>query len=166
MQLPAADQLDLDQLSSLEETSYKQGFAEGQAHGNLHGLFEGRQMGTLKGFEVWQEIGYMQGIAKFWLQAISFNPSMKSRKQAKQIQQLETLLKLIETVPRENGEEVDLFGLMEKLRARYRLVCSSLGIAPSQDLHPETSDKDVSASDSSRLVKINGRSVDPDKLNF
>jgi hypothetical protein len=163
--LPVGDQLDLDQLSNLEETAYKQGLAEGQAHGSLHGLFEGRQLGTLKGFEVWQEIGYMQGMARFWLQSMS--TASISRKQTKQVQQLESLLKLIDTIPRENGEEVDLFGLMEKLRARYKLVCSSLGLTPLQDQLDKQGDKDASASDpSSRLVKINGRSVDPDKLNF
>lgn len=163
--VPIGDQLDLDQLSNLEETAYKQGLADGQTHGSLHGLFEGRQLGTLKGFEVWQEIGYMQGIARFWLQVTSI--ASTSRKQTKQVQQLESLLKLIDTVPRENGEEVDLFGLMEKIRARYKLVCSSLGVAPTQDQLDEQGKKDASASDSSsRLVKINGRSVDPDMLNF
>lgn len=166
MQLPAADQLDLDQLSTLEEASYKQGFAEGKAHGSLHGIFEGRQLGTLKGFEVWQEVGYMQGLAKFWLQAMSTSASIKSRKQLKQIQQLESLLSLIHSIPRQNGEEVDLFGLMEKLRARYKLICSSLGIAATQDSLDEDADNAITTSDPSRLVKIHGRTVNPDKLNF
>lgn len=166
MQLPAVDQLDLDQLSSLEDASYKQGFSEGKAHGSLHGLFEGRQLGTLKGFEVWQEIGYMQGLANFWLQIMSNGNLTKSRKQSKQIQQLESLLSLIDTIPRENGEQVDLFGLIERLRARYKLICSSLGIASTQDSIDEDADNITSTTDSSRLVKIHGRTVDPDKLNF
>lgn len=165
---PTADLLDLDQLSTLEETAYKKGFADGQVHGNLHGLFEGRELGTLKGFEVWEEIGFIQGTARFWHQAIATSSSAKSRKQVKQIQQLESLLELIDTVPIANGKEVDLFGMIERIRAKYKMVCSSLAIPPSTNHAPneQSNNGTPTFSKNSRLVKIHGRNVDANQLNF
>lgn len=163
------DLLDLEQLSTLEESAYKEGFADGQAHGNLHGLFEGRELGTLKGFEVWEEIGFIQGIARFWHQAMVTSTSGRSRKQVKQLQQLESLLEVIETVPMANGEEVDLFGNLEKIRAKYKMMCSSLGISPFANLPTNEKQSNEGAprpSEVRRLVKINGRNVDPSQLNF
>ena len=172
MRQPTKQLLDLDQLSALEETAYQGGFNDGLEHGKLHGLFEGRQLGTLKGFEVWEEIGYMEGIARFWLQAVS--PSSQnaqtSRKQAKQRQQLESLLELIATVPLDNGENVNLFGSLEKIRARFKMTCLSLDIpsgppsAPHQNSNP--SEGAISAQDAGRMVQIHGRAVDANQLNF
>jgi predicted transposase YdaD len=48
-------------------SSYREGYANGHAHGELHGTFEGRELGQLKGFEVWEEVGYYEGMARFWL---------------------------------------------------------------------------------------------------
>jgi predicted transposase YdaD len=55
-----------DYLTNLEETFYQQGLAAGTAHGELHGLFEGRALGKEKAWELWEEVGYYQGVALFW----------------------------------------------------------------------------------------------------
>ena len=121
----AKDLLDLDKLSTLEDVAYQDGYADGEAHGKLHGLFEGRELGTLKGFEVWEEIGFIQGAARFWLQVtLAEMQTGQSRKQAKQVQQLESLLGMIDALPMDNDESVNLFGGIEKIRAKYKLACS------------------------------------------
>lgn len=53
-------------LTTLEEQFYAQGVAEGTPHGELHGLFEGRALGREKGWELWEEVGYYEGMATLW----------------------------------------------------------------------------------------------------
>ena len=45
---------------------YQQGYKDGFDHGRLHGLFEGRAIGQEKAFEIWEEVGFIEGIALFW----------------------------------------------------------------------------------------------------
>lgn len=51
-------------------------------HGRTHGLIEGRALGREKGYELWEEIGFYEGFAKFW-EAVSRkernNESMSER---------------------------------------------------------------------------------------
>ena len=53
-------------LTTLEEQFYAQGLNQGEPHGKLHGLFEGRALGREKGWELWEEVGYYEGVATFW----------------------------------------------------------------------------------------------------
>jgi hypothetical protein len=50
------------------ERFYTAGHDDGFAHGQLHGRFEGRALGQEKCFELWEEVGYYQGWAEFWLE--------------------------------------------------------------------------------------------------
>lgn len=154
MQRRPSHQLDLNKLSTLEETAYEQGFSEGQEHGKLHGLFEGRQLGLLKGFEIWEEIGYMEGIARFHLGIL---PSLHlTRKEGKQRQQLEVFLQTISSMSMKNDEDVNLFDSLERIRGRFKMVCQSLGI--SSDRQEDN--------DQPQLVQIHGKAVDSSQLNF
>jgi primary-amine oxidase len=45
---------------------YEQGYKDGFDHGRLHGLFEGRAIGQEKAYEIWEEVGFMEGMALFW----------------------------------------------------------------------------------------------------
>ena len=45
---------------------YNSGYQEGFAHGALHGTFEGRALGKEKAFELWEEVGYYEGMGRFW----------------------------------------------------------------------------------------------------
>jgi predicted transposase YdaD len=56
----------LDSLNSLEQSFYDEGLQSGTPHGQLHGLFEGRSLGREKGWELWEEVGYYEGVAKLW----------------------------------------------------------------------------------------------------
>lgn len=57
---------DFDALLDLESQFYASGFNSGLPHGELHGLFEGRELGRDKSWELWEEIGYYQGVAQLW----------------------------------------------------------------------------------------------------
>lgn len=62
-----ADDADMsDFLLTLEDRFYAQGMEGGTAHGELHGVFEGRALGREKGWELWEEVGYYEGVATFW----------------------------------------------------------------------------------------------------
>lgn len=56
----------LDDLVSLEDRFYEEGWAQGAPHGELHGLFEGRALGREKAWELWEEVGYYEGVATLW----------------------------------------------------------------------------------------------------
>ena len=45
---------------------YHVGYEDGYKHGRLHGLIEGRALGAEKGFELWEELGFYEGAARFW----------------------------------------------------------------------------------------------------
>ena len=45
---------------------YNVGYEDGYKHGRLHGLIEGRALGAEKGFELWEELGFYEGAARFW----------------------------------------------------------------------------------------------------
>lgn len=53
------------------DSHYEQGYKDGFDHGRLHGLFEGRAIGQEKAFEIWEEVGYIEGTALFWQSVIS-----------------------------------------------------------------------------------------------
>lgn len=58
-------------LLNLEESFYQRGIQSGTPHGELHGLFEGRALGREKGWELWEEVGYYEGVARFWKVVLS-----------------------------------------------------------------------------------------------
>lgn len=60
-----------DYLTTLEDQFYQQGLDAGTAHGELHGLFEGRALGKEKAWELWEEVGYYVGVARFWKAVLS-----------------------------------------------------------------------------------------------
>lgn len=55
-----------DGLLELESTFYQAGYDGGFPHGEVHGLFEGRELGRDKSWELWEELGYYEGAAKLW----------------------------------------------------------------------------------------------------
>ncbi|CED82847.1 Uncharacterized conserved protein [Phaffia rhodozyma] len=158
----------LDSLNHVEETFYQTGYREGFEHGALHGLFEGRALGKEKGFELWEEVGFYEGVGTFWRDLLGKETKSASRA----INHINQLLHLISLFPTHNisdpenqasipptqsltpdesnsapsttpallsteptsstaaSPEVDISALLERIRAKYKLVCSSLGIRP------------------------------------
>ncbi|PWN27336.1 hypothetical protein BDZ90DRAFT_210509, partial [Jaminaea rosea] len=209
----------LESANSLEDSAFREGFSSGQAHGKLHGTFEGRALGRDKGFELWDEVGFYEGTARFWRgvlakQVESLPVGQRSRKQVKQLQHLEALETLIAAFPTKNkssggaasvagsagdGDQaasasvdgavedaetlskMDISTLLERIRARYKVVCASLGI-PARGLDerttasaPQETNNNVSSpslpSSPSRTAAANtvvagGKTVDPNQLRF
>lgn len=54
---------------------YHVGHEDGYQHGRLHGLIEGRALGAEKGFELWEELGFYEGVARFWTTIVSTDAS-------------------------------------------------------------------------------------------
>lgn len=135
----------LDDLTNLESKFYDEGYADGFAHGALHGLYEGRALGQEKAYELWEEVGYYEGFARTYLDLLppAGGPAPRSSRALSHARQL---LELIGSFPTSNPssaqgdtapdttsiaegrEEVDLPALLANIRARYRLLCSSLGV--------------------------------------
>lgn len=57
----------IDDLVDLESRFYDEGYKQGFEHGKAHGEEEGRELGAQKAFELWEELGYYEGFATFWL---------------------------------------------------------------------------------------------------
>ncbi len=51
----------------IEEQFYTQGYEAGYGHGKLHGMFDGRALGREKGWELWEEVGYYEGVCLAWI---------------------------------------------------------------------------------------------------
>ncbi|KAL7415380.1 hypothetical protein BDY24DRAFT_439800 [Mrakia frigida] len=136
----------IDALNHLEETFYSSGFQEGYAHGALHGTFEGRALGKEKAFELWEEVGFYEGMGLFWKDLLEAQ-AVEGAKESRPLQNLHQLLSLVSLFPTINlsspdapaspssqtnssSSEPDLSALLERIRARYKLTCSSLGIRP------------------------------------
>lgn len=148
----------LDSLNHLESSFFQTGYRGGFAHGALHGLFEGRSIGKEKGFELWEEVGYYEGVAGLWRLVLDRPDGSAKGKRA--LAHLDTLISLIALFPTQNssdavasstpsdssppafptedpppqldahGKETDIASLLERIRARYKLVCSTLGVRP------------------------------------
>ncbi|GAA6044361.1 hypothetical protein JCM8097_008409, partial [Rhodosporidiobolus ruineniae] len=124
--------------------------------GELHGLFEGRELGRDKAWELWEEIGYAEGTARFWGKVLEKN----GKREGRPAQNLDQLLSLVEAFPTSNdssslaqpapssptssdspsdssmaspaaaADEVDIPALLSSLRSKYRTLCGSLGVRP------------------------------------
>lgn len=172
---------------------YRDGFAQGQTFGHA----EGRQLGREKGFDVWVELGYYEGTVAIFQrkfqdeqtagQSLCVCPTNSStRKAQKQAQQLDSLAALLQDMPRKNesarlaedaqdgdSDKPDLAQLMERIRARFRLVCKSLqfdALVPSftagGSAAAASSGADDDASTSAKLTKVAGRMIDVQQLTY
>ncbi|WVW79295.1 hypothetical protein I302_101262 [Kwoniella bestiolae CBS 10118] len=145
----------LEEITNMESTFYKQGYQAGYEHGQLHGLFEGRELGKEKAWELWEEIGYYEGWAGTYVELLGGKVMEgegggRKGKDARTLNHAQILLSLISTFPRTNpsqpsrppseiqpnptatnaSSEVDLASLISNIRARYKLLCSSLNVKP------------------------------------
>lgn len=112
---------------NLTETSYRVGFAEGTLAGNP----EGYHLGYHRGAELGAELGYYSGVISIYLKKSNSDKITKI---------LLAIDEAIESFPKTNDENVDIFMLIDKIRGQYRKVCS--------------------------LLKINGKYPEADSLNF
>jgi len=97
------------------EEGYQQGFEEGRAQGNT----EAYHLGYHRGAEISAELGYYYGTVALQLEK-SPSPKVKSL--------LEDLKIRIESFPKENLPDFDIFGTLTEIKGKYRRVCALLKI--------------------------------------
>lgn len=107
----------------ISEVSYRKGYEDGVSEGNT----EGYHLGYHRGAELGSELGYYYG---FILNHSSNIESASDR--AKKAAQ--SCLELISHFPRTNDETVDIFKLVDNIRAQYKKTCALLKVSGK---HPE-----------------------------
>ncbi|WFD17966.1 hypothetical protein MCAP1_000177 [Malassezia caprae] len=98
-----------------------------------------------------------------------------SRKSQKQVQQIEQFLQLCEKMPLKNNENSqsepideetpDLEKLLERIRAKYRLLCKSLGFEEEGSASDGPAAMEAASTKAQKLVQIAGQLVDVNQLN-
>ncbi|KAL5513964.1 hypothetical protein ACEPAG_2725 [Sanghuangporus baumii] len=124
--------IDIETLVDLEQQFYDSGYSDGVEHGKIHGSIEGRHLGREKGFEMWEELGFYEGFAKLWKTLSEHGKGKDNRVK----HNASLLLDLIAQFPMENPshptfEDLDIPKLFAQIRARYKVLCSILGVKPS-----------------------------------
>lgn len=103
------------------EKSYENGFTIGASQGNP----EGYHLGYHRGAELGAELGFYSAISECVLKEFG-NQSKISDDKAKSVNDLK---QLIESFPKANVDNVDLFELMDKIRVKYKKVCVQFKIS-------------------------------------
>ncbi|OLL26807.1 putative ORAOV1 family protein [Neolecta irregularis DAH-3] len=112
----------LDNLVNLEETFYREGYAEGQTDGIAAGEIEGRAFGLEQSFGYFYKLGYL----KAQCTALLKDPETP----AKALKHTDKLKSMIEQVPQTNqdqpeGEDFD--SRWRRIKAKSRLVRNLTG---------------------------------------
>ncbi|KXN85758.1 hypothetical protein AN958_10941 [Leucoagaricus sp. SymC.cos] len=127
------EDFDLESLVQVEQTFYDSGYQDGHDHGRIHGLVEGRALGREKGYEMWEELGFYEGFASTWR---SFLQRHGTGDDGRLISSTDRLLDLINQFPKINpsstdkSSDLDIPQLLGRIRSRYKVLCSSLGVRP------------------------------------
>ncbi|CAK7245073.1 MAG: hypothetical protein STHCBS139747_006640 [Sporothrix thermara] len=124
---PAASADDpFQDLFSLEDGFYEEGFRQGQADGERAGLVEGRTLGLETGFTKFVEAGRLQGKAVVWANVITGAGTGK-----KGLRNLQTLYALVEpgTLPTANTDEAvnDVDDRVKRAQAKARVLEKMVG---------------------------------------
>uniref|UniRef100_UPI0037E98242 protein LTO1 homolog n=1 Tax=Semicossyphus pulcher TaxID=241346 RepID=UPI0037E98242 len=114
-----------DSIVMADERFRGEGYREGFERGSCRGLQDGRRHGASHGAKLSTEISFYYGFAITWKCLLQHNTDMKSRKRMKA---LEALLALIQDCPQDDPQSVSLQEDMEKLRGKFRQVCSMLSV--------------------------------------
>ncbi|XP_061664787.1 protein LTO1 homolog [Syngnathoides biaculeatus] len=108
-----------------EEKFRGEGYEEGFKKGTDQGLQTGRRHGASHGAQLSAEISFYYGFAATWKCLLQHGSEPKQRKRLKA---LESLLGLIQNSSCEDPKATKLKEDMEKLRCKFRQVCSILSI--------------------------------------
>lgn len=114
-----------DSIFMADERFRGEGYREGFEQGTNRGLQEGRRHGALHGAKLSAEVSFYFGFALTWKHLLQNNTNPKSRKRVKA---LEALLSLLEQTHLDDPQTEQLKEDMDKLRAKFRQVCSMLNI--------------------------------------
>ncbi|TFK51347.1 hypothetical protein OE88DRAFT_1659290 [Heliocybe sulcata] len=110
---------------------YDNGYKDGFAHGRIHGLIEGRALGREKGFEMWEELGFYEGVAAMWKAIYARQGRQDDRGFHHALQLLELISQFPRTNPSAESSDVDIPKLFRQIRSRYKALCATLGVKAS-----------------------------------
>lgn len=110
----------------ISEESYQKGYEDGVKEGNT----EGYHLGYHRGAELGAELGYYYGL----ISKHSENSDSLSDRVRKAV---DSCLQLITQFPKKNDETVDIFALVDNIRAQYKKTCALLKV---NGRYPEASD--------------------------
>ncbi|XP_068457664.1 protein LTO1 homolog [Clinocottus analis] len=121
---PGSEDL-FDDILLADERFRGEGYQEGFERGARRGLQDGRRHGASHGARLASEISFCYGFAVTWRGLLQHNADAKSRKRVKA---LEALLALVQTSPHQDPQSAALQEHTERLRAKFRQVCSMLSV--------------------------------------
>ncbi|KAM9147179.1 protein LTO1 homolog [Pangshura tecta] len=125
-----------DAIVMAEERFHGEGYQEGYAEGSHVGVIEGRRYGALHGAKIGSEIGYYLGFALTWQRLLHRSAEEKP---SKKIKALESLIGMIQKYPYEDPTYDKLHEDLEKIRGKFKQVCSLLNIQSDFRINPERS---------------------------
>ncbi|XP_072237195.1 protein LTO1 homolog [Leuresthes tenuis] len=114
-----------DNILLADERFRDEGYQEGFEKGTQRGLRDGHRHGASHGAKLSSEISFYYGFALTWKCLLQHNTDEKSRKRVKA---LEVLMGLIQNSHLDDPQSVKLQDNTEKLRAKFRQVCSMLNV--------------------------------------
>ncbi|KAL8169739.1 UNVERIFIED_CONTAM: ribosome biosynthesis protein lto1 [Gekko kuhli] len=114
-----------DAIVMAEARYHGEGYQEGYVQGTQAGAMEGRQYGIQQGAKIGLEIGSYLGFSMTWLRLLQKN---SDDKHSKKIKVLESLIEMIQTFPHQDPTYDKLQEDLEKIRGRFKQVCSLLHI--------------------------------------
>ncbi|XP_063145667.1 protein LTO1 homolog [Candoia aspera] len=114
-----------DAIVMAETRFHGEGYREGYAEGIHAGVMEGRQYGVQQGASIGSEVGSYLGFAVMWQQLLW---KTSDEKYSKKIKVLELLIEMIQNFPLDDPVYGKLQDDLEKIRGRFKQVCSLLHI--------------------------------------
>lgn len=121
---------------NLEETHYNEGYEQGHTDGLIAGKEDAKQVGLKFGFEVGEELGFYRGCVDIWNCAIRVDPTRFSSRAKTGITQMDELL---QKYPLMDPEDPQVQEIMDSLRLKFKLVCSSLHVKLEYNGYPKSS---------------------------
>ncbi|XP_074522659.1 protein LTO1 homolog [Halichoeres trimaculatus] len=114
-----------DSIVMADERFRGEGFREGFERGTRRGLQDGRRHGASHGAKLTTEVSFYHGFAVTWKCLLQSNTDVKSRKRLKA---LDALLTQIQESSHADPQSAELQMDVERLRAKFRQVCSMLNV--------------------------------------
>ncbi|XP_078540374.1 protein LTO1 homolog isoform X2 [Lissotriton helveticus] len=137
--MAAAQEDDMfDSIVMAEERFHGEGYDEGYSEGVQAGLIEGHQYGAINGAKIGSEIGFYLGFILTW-RSILRSGTNEDGKLSKKLKILDSLEGIIKACPWEDPTNDKLQENLEKVRGKFKQLCSLLNIQPDIMLSKEGS---------------------------